>query len=102
MSGDADVARISSATKVAENLVARMLVILDPTLMSEGLRLWRTRRRHDHIDAVLRDESSRWILEYTRNNRVLLTRPYPTEEAAREDAAARLKDLLRAGWVDHW
>jgi DNA polymerase IIIc chi subunit len=66
------------------------------------MRLWRARRRHDHIDVVLREDERGWVLEYTRNDRRLVERTYATEEAAREDAASRLKELRRAGWVDHW
>ena len=70
--------------------------------MTEGLRLWRARRRHDRIDAVLKRAGSRWVLEFLRNDRSMLTRPYTHETAARADAATRLAELLRAGWVDHW
>jgi hypothetical protein len=70
--------------------------------MREGLRLWRARRRHDRIDAVLKRAGSRWVLEFLRNGRSMLTRRYAHERDARADAAARLAELLRAGWVDHW
>ena len=42
------------------------------------------------------------MLEYTRNERRLVLRAYASEDAARQDAAARLEELQRAGWVDHW
>jgi hypothetical protein len=66
------------------------------------LRLWRARRRHDHIDAVLTTETGGWSVEYYRNDRPLVSREFAGEDSAREDAAARLKDLQRAGWVVHW
>ena len=70
--------------------------------MDARLRLWRARRRHDCIDAVLSAGDAGCVLEYVRNDRRLLRRAYPTEDAAREDAEIRLKELQRAGWVDHW
>jgi hypothetical protein len=66
------------------------------------MRLWRARRRHDHIEAELRPDGAAWVLAYARNDRLLLEQRYTREDAARDDAAARLKDLQRAGWVDHW
>ena len=31
-------------------------------------RIWRVRRRHDHIDALLRPYGTAWELRYTRNH----------------------------------
>jgi hypothetical protein len=70
---------------------------------SEGAtRLWRLRRRHNHIDAIVRPWRRQWQLEFVRNGRVLLTRTYVTREKASADAEARLRDLQRAGWNTHW
>ena len=66
------------------------------------LRLWRARRRHDHIDAVLRRDGRDWLLQFLHNDRSLLTWPYPDEASARAEAAARLRALQRAGWTVHW
>jgi hypothetical protein len=65
-------------------------------------RLWRVRRRHDHIDAILRVRGRRWDLQFVRNDRVLLTRSHATERQARREADARLGELHRAGWNVHW
>jgi Radical SAM superfamily/B12 binding domain len=65
-------------------------------------RLWRVRRRHDHIDAILRVRDRRWELQFVRNDRVLLTRSHATERQARREADARLGELHRAGWNVHW
>jgi hypothetical protein len=70
--------------------------------MNRTLRFWRVRRRHDHIDAVLRSVGSTWTLEYSRNDRTLVTRRYDTEINARVEARARLEELQRAGWIEHW
>lgn len=70
--------------------------------MDQGLRLWRARRRHDRIDAVLKPIGTITVLEYWRNDRLMVARRYTTEDMARADASAKLQELQRAGWIDHW
>ena len=65
-------------------------------------RVWRVRRRHDHIDALLRPYGTAWELRYTRNNRVLITQEFTDRDAASAAAEARLRELQRAGWNTHW
>jgi hypothetical protein len=80
--------------------------MMDPRTMAMqdagARRLWRARRRHDRIDAVLRGAAAGWEVQYFRNDRLLAGRTYPTAAAARAEALARLRDLERAGWVPHW
>jgi hypothetical protein len=64
--------------------------------------MWRARQRHAHIDAMLRACADGWEVSYSRDDRLLLSRQFSTEEDARADATARFRDLQRAGWVDHW
>ena len=66
------------------------------------LRLWRARRRYDRIDAVLEGMSRAWELRFFRNDRLMLTRSYRREKDARTEATSRLRELRRAGWVEHW
>ena len=66
------------------------------------LRLWRARRRHHHIDAVLGTSTAGWAVGYFHDDRPLVTHEFSSEDSARDDAAGRLKDLQRAGWVVHW
>ena len=66
------------------------------------LRLWRARRRHAHIDAMLRRRADGWEVSYSRDDRPLMTRLFESEEEARGDATARFRELQRAGWIDHW
>jgi len=65
-------------------------------------RLWRVRRRHDHIDALLRQRGEICDLRFTRNDRVLITQQFPDRDAARAAAEACLRELQRAGWNTHW
>ena len=67
-----------------------------------GERLWRARRRHDSIDALVRDSDGGSILEFRRNGRLLITWPFGTHDEASAEALRRLRDLERAGWNTHW
>jgi hypothetical protein len=71
---------------------------LDPNLE----RLWRVRRRHDHIDAVLSARGSCWELRFLRNDRLMLAWCHERRETACLDADERLHELQRAGWNTHW
>ena len=70
--------------------------------MDEFERLWRVRRRHAHIDALLRPREHGWDLRFTRNDRVLITQEFPDRDAACAAADVRLRELQRAGWATHW
>jgi hypothetical protein len=65
-------------------------------------RLWRLRRRHDHLDARVQPVGTGWTLTFVLNDRELLTTTFDTREAAVEDAEARRRDLVRVGWNLHW
>jgi hypothetical protein len=67
-----------------------------------GERLWRARRRHDYIDALLRDSDAGSVLEFRRNGRSLVTWRFGTRDEASAEAMRRLRDLQRAGWNTHW
>jgi hypothetical protein len=60
------------------------------------------RRRHDHIDAELREHDGQWQLEFLRNGRLLLRWCFGDPSAARQEAGRRLRELQRAGWTVHW
>jgi hypothetical protein len=60
------------------------------------------RRRHDHLDASLRQAGETWELTYVLNDRALVTSTFETRDAAEADADARRRDLARAGWNLHW
>jgi len=66
------------------------------------LRLWRMRRRRDHIDATLAAAGHGWELTYLRNDKPMLAWRYVDDAEARRDAADRRRELERAGWVFHW
>jgi hypothetical protein len=65
-------------------------------------RLWRLRKRHDHIDAILREVAGRWRLQFARNDRPLIVWDFASERDARDEAERKLKELERAGWNSHW
>jgi hypothetical protein len=65
-------------------------------------RLWRVRRRHDHLDAVLSAQGSCWELRFFRNDRLMLARCHERRETACVEADERLRELQRAGWNTHW
>ena len=65
-------------------------------------RLWRLRRRVDHLDASLRQTDAGWELTFALNDRRLMTSSFDTRVLAEADADARRKDLIRAGWTMHW
>jgi hypothetical protein len=73
-----------------------------PQRSHEFERIWRVRRRHDHIDALLRQRHDAWDLRFTRNDRVLITQEFRDRDAAIAAADTRLRELQRAGWNTHW
>jgi hypothetical protein len=65
-------------------------------------RLWRVRRRRDHIDAWLDEDGREWTLHIARNDRSLIDWRFATRESAIAEADARRRELQRAGWHTHW
>jgi hypothetical protein len=65
-------------------------------------RLWRARRRHDHVDAVVTGVAGQWTLQFHLNDRLIVSWPFATREEATQEADGRLRDLQRAGWNTHW
>jgi hypothetical protein len=65
-------------------------------------RLWRVRKRYDHIDAEIRQRGPDWELRISRNGRRLVSWRFPDRDAASAEAASRLRDLERSGWHTHW
>jgi hypothetical protein len=71
---------------------------------ADAERLWRVRKQHRHIDAVLLtlEDAPAVELRYFRDDRLLVARRWPAREPALEEAAAKLNELQRAGWTTHW
>jgi hypothetical protein len=67
-----------------------------------GERIWRARRRHHHIDAVVRPQDTSCELQFFHDDRLIVTWPFNNRADALEEAATRLKELQRAGWNVHW
>jgi hypothetical protein len=64
-------------------------------------RLWRVRKLHRHIDAEIRGAFP-FEVRLRYGDRVMYRCDWPTREQADADAAAKLADLVRAGWTAHW
>ncbi len=68
-----------------------------------GVRVWRLRRMHQQVDAILfegADGSVDLALRY--NGQEAYRRRWPTRHDALADAGLRRADLEREGWASHW
>ena len=72
------------------------------TADAHSTRLWRARRRHDHLDAIIADSAGRWTLKFVLNDRLIVSWPFPTRDDAAREADGRLRELQRVGWNTHW
>lgn len=70
--------------------------------MTPRIRLWRARKRHDHLDADVQREEGRVELVLSLNGRTLVSQPFRSMDAAESAADRRLRELQRAGWNTHW
>jgi len=64
--------------------------------------LWRVRKNHASIDAQISDHGAGVEIRYFYDGEPVLAQQWPTRQLALTDAAARLRDLQRAGWTTHW
>jgi hypothetical protein len=66
-------------------------------------RLCQVRKNHTSIDAQITEHDAGVEIRYFYSGEPVLSRCWPTRRVALTDAAARLKDLQRAGgWNTHW
>jgi hypothetical protein len=66
-------------------------------------RIWRLRRRHQVVDAELRDgEGTDAEIRFVLNGTVSYARSHPSRTAALSEAAAKRAELERDGWLFHW
>jgi hypothetical protein len=77
---------------------------LSATATAGGVRLWRLRKDHRSIEAIVHKQTgSRGVhLRIQYNGEATDDRWWPTDELAAEEADARLRDFLRQGWSTHW
>ena len=73
-----------------------------PAMTSVSHRLWRLRKLHQSIDAVLVNEGEDVELRFLLNGELIHSRRGLARVAALEAAAARRADLEREGWMAHW
>jgi hypothetical protein len=69
-----------------------------------GERVWRVRKHHTWIDAQLRPAGGgpACELQFFYDGALVLSRRWPSREAAVAYAGQQLRDLQRAGWNSHW
>jgi hypothetical protein len=73
------------------------------SMTTAGRRVWRLRKLHQAIDAVLTEETRDGVaLQFLLNGEVLYARRWPARTDALADAAARRAELERGGWMPHW
>jgi len=65
-------------------------------------RVWRVRKNSASIDARITDRGVGVEIRYFYDGEPVLSQQWPTRQLALTDAAARLRDLQRAGWTTHW
>ena len=64
--------------------------------------VWRVRKNHTWIDAQLSDRDAGVEIRFFYDGALVLSQRWPSRQKALSDAAARLRDLQRAGWITHW
>ena len=67
-----------------------------------GERVWRLRKLHQQVDAILRDDAAGTELRFFYNGSLAYTRRWETADEARGEAAAKRAELERDGWTAHW
>jgi hypothetical protein len=66
-------------------------------------RIWRARKSHTWIDAQLHpSDDVSFELRYFYDGELVLSRSWPTRDAALAHASRQLRELQRAGWNTHW
>ena len=50
----------------------------------------------------MRPAASNWSLQFLRNGRAMFVLTFSSREEAADVATARLHELRRAGWNEHW
>jgi hypothetical protein len=67
-----------------------------------GERVWRLRKLHQHVDAVLQHDAAGVDLGYFYNGKLAYTRRLTTRDQAMREAHEKRAELEREGWTAHW
>jgi hypothetical protein len=67
-----------------------------------GERVWRLRKLHQQVDAVLTENKAGTELRFFYNGELAYRRRWETAVEARKEAAAKRAELERDGWTAHW
>jgi hypothetical protein len=69
----------------------------------EGTRIWRLRKQHQQVDALLREDSGAGVeMRFFYNGELTYSRRWPTRDDALSEANAKRAELEREGWTPHW
>ena len=71
-------------------------------MSAPGHRIWRLRKRHQSIDAVLIPAADSVELRFLLNGELLYVRRELARLAALQEAADKRAELEREGWMPHW
>lgn len=73
------------------------------TSAAAGKRLWRLRKRHQWVDAELRNlDDARVSLHLYYNGTLAYERQWDDQGLALQEASQRRQELEREGWIPHW
>ena len=70
--------------------------------MNSPERIWRLRKRHHQVDALLREHEDGAEVQFLYDGTLTYGRHWPGREAALAHAAEKRAELERSGWTMHW
>jgi hypothetical protein len=69
----------------------------------EGTRIWRLRKQHQQVDALLMEDSGAGVeVRFFYNSELTYSRRWPTRDGALSEANSKRAELEREGWTAHW
>jgi len=65
-------------------------------------RIWRLRKRHHQVDALLRVDEEGVEIRFLYDGTLTYSRRWPARAIALAHAAEKREELERSGWTMHW
>jgi hypothetical protein len=81
------------------------VTIADRSRQLEGTRIWRLRKQHQQVDALLREDAGGPAgveIRFLYNGELTYARRWATRDDALSEANAKRAELEREGWTAHW